>query len=284
MNTEAFPASSQALPASLQAFLVDEVWHLLSQGSEPLNYQITPLAHKSSNTTYRLVLGESAFFIKHMQATSFIPFQRVERFRLQSQLSELDWAPKPIAISKDGLWQLEAWEPQHSGCPRAVLTERAGQLLAQLHETMLVENTSMDAPVLDLVSHWRWYSSRLDQQRQAYFKPQVSALAPQWQNLEKTCLCHHDLALNHIASVERHILYDWEYAAIGSPYFDLAGAVAVNGFTEVEEIEFLRAYAQAQSKRKALTEADLKNRVDAVKPLVALTNELWGAVYDAGTV
>jgi thiamine kinase-like enzyme len=56
-------------------------------------------------------------------------------------------------------------------------------------------------------------------------------------------LCHNDLQLqNFIVSGEKLWIVDFEYAAMGNPYFDLGG-VGVNAeFTDEEEREFLAAY------------------------------------------
>jgi thiamine kinase-like enzyme len=56
-------------------------------------------------------------------------------------------------------------------------------------------------------------------------------------------LCHNDLQLqNFIVSNEKLWIVDFEYAAMGNPYFDLGG-VGVNAeLTDEEEREFLTAY------------------------------------------
>ena len=56
-------------------------------------------------------------------------------------------------------------------------------------------------------------------------------------------LCHNDLlAANFLASEAGIRLIDWEYAAMGDPYFDLGNFAVNNGLGAAEEEAFLAAY------------------------------------------
>jgi thiamine kinase-like enzyme len=59
-------------------------------------------------------------------------------------------------------------------------------------------------------------------------------------------LCHNDLlAANFLASDAGIRLIDWEYAALGDPYFDLGNFAVNNGLGAAEEEAFLGAYLGA---------------------------------------
>jgi thiamine kinase len=66
------------------------------------------------------------------------------------------------------------------------------------------------------------------------------------------CLCHHDAVVGNIILDGRpgsdHMggtrlwLIDWEYAAVGDPYFDLAVTIQHQSFSEDQTAHFLQAY------------------------------------------
>jgi thiamine kinase-like enzyme len=59
----------------------------------------------------------------------------------------------------------------------------------------------------------------------------------------RSVLCHNDLlAANFLASDAGIRLIDWEYAAMGDPYFDLGNFAVNNGLGAAEEETFLGAY------------------------------------------
>ncbi len=63
---------------------------------------------------------------------------------------------------------------------------------------------------------------------------------------EAPVLCHNDLlAANFLASNAGIRLIDWEYAALGDPYFDLGNFAVNNGLGAAEEEAFLSAYLGA---------------------------------------
>jgi thiamine kinase-like enzyme len=67
-----------------------------------------------------------------------------------------------------------------------------------------------------------------------------------------TCLCHHDAVVGNIILEDRagsdcmgdarSWLIDWEYAAVGDPYFDLAVTIQHQSFSDDQTAHFLQAY------------------------------------------
>jgi thiamine kinase-like enzyme len=59
----------------------------------------------------------------------------------------------------------------------------------------------------------------------------------------KPALCHNDLLpANLLDDGERLWIIDWEYAAMGDPFFDLGNLSAMNGFELHDDSELIRAY------------------------------------------
>jgi len=58
----------------------------------------------------------------------------------------------------------------------------------------------------------------------------------------RQCLCHNDLICANIVEGQRLALIDWEYAAIGDPFFDLATIVEHHRFDRGEANDLLRMY------------------------------------------
>lgn len=60
-----------------------------------------------------------------------------------------------------------------------------------------------------------------------------------WQEYPPSCCCHNDLVVENILCCENRLfLLDWEYAALGDPYFDLA-ALALNFNMDERQIQVL---------------------------------------------
>ncbi len=58
----------------------------------------------------------------------------------------------------------------------------------------------------------------------------------------KSCLCHNDLVWSNIVEGRELSLIDWEYAAMGDPFFDLATVTEHHQLDEAESAVFLAAY------------------------------------------
>lgn len=88
------------------------------------------------------------------------------------------------------------------------------------------------------------------------------------------CLCHNDLVAANIVAGDGLYLIDWEYAAAGDPFFDLATVVQHHRLDEELAQELLRAYAGR------VREQDLA-RLREWCDLYARLLILWQAVVDA---
>jgi thiamine kinase len=55
-------------------------------------------------------------------------------------------------------------------------------------------------------------------------------------------LCHNDLHLDHIRAND--VCVDWEYAALGPRYFDVAMCIVINQLPPTAQTQLLKEYAQ----------------------------------------
>lgn len=56
------------------------------------------------------------------------------------------------------------------------------------------------------------------------------------------CLCHNDVTCANIIGGDGLALIDWEYAAVGDPFFDLATIVQHHGLDDAQATKLLRVY------------------------------------------
>ena len=216
-----------------------------------------------------------------------MPFNRQRTLVLQSRLAELGFASQPLALSDDQHYLVEQWIPRSPAMSRLALIDKLGELMADLHQVD-VTHANIEAPTLSLLTHWQGYWEQLSAgsdelwRKRAIFAQQIEMLTPIWRDTELNCLCHHDLSLQHIASLENKVIYDWEYGAIGCRFFDLAHAIEVNQLTMAEQCQLLQRYmlhTHDTHRQRQLTLDTLVASVNRMLPLATLTNELWWAAY-----
>jgi hypothetical protein len=89
---------------------------------------------------------------------------------------------------------------------------------------------------------------------------------------ESWVLCHNDLHVAHVRSAQRCI--DWEYAAIGPRYFDMAMCITINQICVSSQHAFINAYAQLTDTNPAYAQ----QQVACYLRLCAIINEIWEQV------
>jgi thiamine kinase-like enzyme len=86
--------------------------------------------------------------------------------------------------------------------------------------------------------------------------------------------CHNDLlAGNFIRTADGVSILDWEYAGIGSRYFDLGNLSVNNGFSEEDDEALLEAYGLEGDKHFA--------RLRLMRGMSDVREAMWGVVQEA---
>lgn len=195
-------------------------------------------------------------------------FSFASTFALQQRLFVIGIAAEPIYLSphisssthakpnEEGLLWVEAFVPAETEQAQA-LTQTLARALAQLHQTPTATPTdkSTDKPIrqLDPIKQCKALIRALHAGHNANDSSTACSLSQaldilindmqDFQHIDDTpVLCHNDLHLDHIRAND--VCVDWEYAALGPRYFDVAMCIVINQLTPTAQTQLLKEYAQ----------------------------------------
>lgn len=264
---------------------------ILEQVRRALNFTnsatVTRLTSGSINHVYRITdpVGEvpwtneySDVVVKWLGEDRFSGVDRTYQFGLQQQLFLHKVAPKPLWISDDERIWVEVWQNNDTVQPLAP-AELAG-VLSHIH------CLPVTARPLNLATRWQHYSAvcNLSSGDDLYSQVQSLYQAVINSELEKNdlVLCHNDLLSNHVLSQKGGVpmVIDWEYAALGNRYFDLASCSLINQFGEGETIELVEAYCSHMN----IAEDEAKEKFSNHSKIVSTTNALWLEALSVSTL
>lgn len=213
--------------------------------------------------------------VKWMGDDDFSGVNRAHQFALQQQLYGLGIAPQPIWLSDDETIWVEQWLEN---------SDSATLSMFDLAETLVrIHSLPVTARPLDLASRWRHYSdiAQFDESNDLYLKAQTfrTKVIKSEQDDEDYVLCHNDLLINHLLLSADNTLkiIDWEYAAMGNRYFDLASCCLINKLEIDDSRELVKHYAKCMD----INESDALERFELHTEIVAITNNLWFAALNA---
>jgi thiamine kinase len=136
--------------------------------------------------------------------------------------------------------------------------ERLAGVLRQLHRLPLLGAT------FDAAGAARRYAAQLGTPEAAALAERAARLlAEAEQDAVPAALCHNDLVAENVLDTEQGglLLIDWEYAAVGNPYFDLAVIVRHHGLSDELAACLLHAYLQqppaAAARRRLALQCDV---------------------------
>ena len=141
---------------------------------------------------------------------------------------------------------LESRPLRVEGVAADLMIDRLAAALRKLHAQKL------DVPVLNIVDRIRSYARDVQSDDSRNWPRARRWLSGTRQVLEqyrfarwRDVLCHNDLVAQNILDVDGRIHFiDWEYAARGDPYFDLATLAEDNGFERLDRSRLLLAYGE----------------------------------------
>ena len=234
-------------------------------------FNLIPLNGGAVNCSYRLESQATHYFVKTFESDQIAVLARSKLFEIQQQLAELGLAVKPIYLSKCGDFQIDEWSKTTTLDVADVTNLDSTKILAaslsQIHKANIV------ASILDLPQQWQHYAEYSGLPMSHAERLTMDRYADIWYHAcaEETVFCHNDLALCHVTNSQPVKIFDWEYCAKSSRYFDVASCVLVNGMNATDEASLCALYAQ----NSELHTSTVIENVTLMKPLVKLTNRLW---------
>ena len=226
-------------------------------------HQVWECAFEVDGLTERVI-------VKQLHEHDGQAFSFTSTFALQQRLFVMGIAAEPIYLSppisssthakpnEQGLLWVEAFVPAET--EQAQIQTRAQTLaraLAQLHlaPTDTPTDTSTDTLFrqLDPIKQGKALISALHTRHDANDSSTACSLSQaldilikdmqDFKHIDDTLvLCHNDLHLDHIRAND--VCVDWEYAALGPRYFDVAMCIVINQLPPTAQTQLLKEYAQ----------------------------------------
>ena len=226
-------------------------------------HQVWECAFEVDGLTERVI-------VKQLHEHEGQAFSFTSTFALQQRLFVMGIAAEPIYLSppisssthakpnEQGLLWVEAFVPAET--EQAQIQTRAQTLaraLAQLHlaPTDTPTDTSTDTLFrqLDPIKQGKALISALNTSHDANDSSTACSLSQaldilikdmqDFKHIDDTLvLCHNDLHLDHIRAND--VCVDWEYAALGPRYFDVAMCIVINQLPPTAQTQLLKEYAQ----------------------------------------
>ncbi|MFQ3219369.1 MAG: thiamine kinase [Paraglaciecola sp.] len=228
------------------------------------------------NTSYCLRANGRRYFMKTFESDDIAQLDRRALFAMQKTLSLGGKASKPVYLSQACDFQIDEWIEQPTLDKSGLSMEDKIQLLAYVLAD--IHQQSLDAPLLDLPCQWQHYLMQLNQVISKEYKRELEQYGEYWYAScgDERVFCHNDLSLKHVTQGEPVVIFDWEYCALSSPYFDLASCAQVNQLSDIQGKLLCHFYAQRTGRKTN----DIEAKMRLMTPLVNLTNKLWYQVAD----
>jgi thiamine kinase-like enzyme len=224
-------------------------------------------------------------------------FSHASTFELQRTLYQKGLAAEPLYFdSYKGIW-IEAYLPADEGMLSTgdanQNTQRLIHALVNLHQARAVDYAddatgesgesgesdecgNGDIRRLDPFDHAEYLLAQIKTPEAQGIAKTLNLLRAEVQSTtdqnESWVLCHNDLHVAHVRSAQRCI--DWEYAAIGPRYFDVAMCITINQICDSTQHAFINAYAQLTDTNPTYAQ----QQVACYLRLCAIINEIWEQV------
>jgi thiamine kinase len=162
------------------------------------------------------------------------------------------------------------WTREDARAPDNI--RRLAILLRQLHSLTVRDDIAVvDLPLI-LDRYWSTLADRGQSDPPSrWTRDELHAAAVELSLGSRHCLCHNDAHHLNVIDTGRLWLLDWEYAGLGSPWFDLASVACNHDYSEVERRQLLRHYLGSE-------DPDALRRLDLACRLFDHIRKLWLAV------
>lgn len=202
-----------------------------------------PFAGGSSNQLFRAEVAGEAQLLRVNAPDVRVPgVDRAREAVLLQKLQGRQWAPNLRGCDPQVGWLLMDW---HGEEPASPLTPALRQQLLQAvadWQRLEVSNATIDYPAL--FDHYRQQLLGLPLSKALL--QLIELLEQSWEGLPAVpqVLTHHDLHPGNLCEREgRLVVVDWEYGAIGNPWFD-AAALSKDFDASLGELSALPAFAE----------------------------------------
>ena len=237
------------------------------------NASFMRLPEQTTHDVFLVEDGASCYVVKRFYPESYTQLNRSAVFNAQQKLAEIGIAPKPLWFdAEQGIWVESFVErtyfAEQSDEKKA---ETLGKVLGEVHNLVLDENP---LPGLDLPQQWTRYLDHVSIYDQQAWQSEVDQGTTDYNEFfdnEPRVICHNDLSLSHVLNATSPVVVDWEYAALGNRYFDIASAVFINQISRHCLNNLCNSYAEISG----LSTENILLGVKQMKHSVRITHALW---------
>lgn len=248
---------------------------------------------------WQVALGDVTVIYKQLQTHHAQAFSHASTFSLQQRLFQQGVAAEPLWFdASTGEW-IEAYlpapestEPQNTNIPNTDLLTQALVNLHQVHvgegeirtldpfvqaEVLLAQLSAKLAPhhLSRIQLTLRDLQSQLQSLLQSLLQSKCHSTSPH--SDETPVLCHNDLHVDHVRA--QMCCVDWEYAGVGSRYFDVAMCLTINHYPTAAHASFIVKYAELAG----VNTEHASHQVSVYLRLCNILNELWSQVLQQNT-
>ena len=260
----------------------------------------------STHGVWMVAFGDVMLVYKQLITHQAQAFSHASTFELQRTLYQKGLAAEPLYFdAHKGIW-IEAYLPADEGVlstgDASQNTQQLTRALVNLHQTSVVDYAddatgkcsesdesdesgesgesdecgNRDIRRLDPFDHAEYLLAQIKTPEARGIAKTLNLLRAEVQSTtdqnESWVLCHNDLHVAHVCSAQRCI--DWEYAAIGPRYFDVAMCITINQICDSSQHAFINAYAQLTETNPAYAQ----QQVVCYLRLCTIINEIWEQV------
>lgn len=251
-----------------QAKIIDELIATEQFGDQ---ISVQKIRGGAVNRSYKMHAAEKVYFLKTFELNHIAPTDRQALFIQQAQLADYHKAAKPLYLSQSHDFQVETWIEHTSLLNVDLSAQQKVECLAKvLYEIHQLPTFAMS---IDLPKDWSMYLDAAAHPDRTYWQNRIDQCRPTWIDTHNTdqVLCHNDLAMEHVALSEPAVIFDWEYAALGNRFFDVASCATINKLDATDTLALQTHYATLCE----LPTQYVYEQCQQQFPIVSLTNELW---------
>jgi thiamine kinase len=235
-------------------------------GCSQLHFE--PVRQGLANSVFRVSSQAHSWAVKLLGPSTFNTVDYGVVKNVQQQLAAIGLAPVVTGYNPDLRIWIEEWIETPEQPTMSV--DNLALALARIHQC------DITAPTLALLPCWQHYLEQLPLSAVRLFSAERDTLVPvisQFSDYQDFCFCHNDLSFAHLLGVSQNKFVDWEYAATGNRYFDIAACVLINELNSQQQQQLCEGYAEHVGKALTTVETGLS----AFLPVVDFTNRLWTA-------